>query len=415
MAYDGWLKFGGVEIVNLSRTAQLAELRGISAVWLDSSSVDWIQTTLSGVGYDDVTEAPWFDPAAADSTEFAGVVPLSFPGLSDSTRASDTSEYLTDGGSVGRPRSGTLTIVASVAIAASTERGALYGLRWLNKVLSSGGSPSGASGACAGSRLDYFVVDSAGSPVAHRNDVAMTRGVSVTKKHVGDCSAIYMATFTLTAGDPFEYSAPVPVVTELSATATTGPNILASGSVALVQQSCPIYDYSPIFDPALPALVPAPSAPDFLPAGWNNPIGATFDRFWAKVPAVSPTALGVVPVVKLHTEVDARMVRLSIWPGDSAVTEQCYPLWSSVATFVPNNSDFYIDGEMRASYVWDGGSPSVRRADSLTYSADAQPIRWVDFNDHDSLLIALDVFSDSGGSQGAGTVKAAVNLVLKVG
>lgn len=619
MGYDGWLEYNGIEVVNLSRTAQLAEALGIDTVWNTPESVAWIQTALGGVGYNDISEAPWYDPGYPASSEFAGIVPLAFTGLDDSTMESTPVEYITDGGHSGKPRNATLPLVANVAIIASTPRGADFGKRWMDRVFRSGADERAF---CSGSDLRYFRWPSVDSPIAHRRDVRQTRGTSVTRKRNNHCSATWTATFTLTAADPFEYSdatelldglgaevptnAPwlrlnyadrpnvddgagwltavtdttpaldtvAPLIGTVSAQYTyTGPSAASVGAgfelrpasgvaywpvtagewlsvyltagvsagtrfvqfesdfyadttttfpvgspavaieeitagsperfgfsvqvpvgattmrivgfvgdiggsiatgevlrldglvierrstndglatywdgdtapiggmpfawdgipgqsrsyqydpstvpaefgtVTLVETECPVYDYTPVYDPLFPALVPAPAPPDFYPSGWTIVDGSTFDRFWAKVPVIEPTYLDVVPVITLTTTVEARMVRIGIWEGDHDPNDQCGDLlFGAVVTYLPAGVDFVIDGEQKASYVWDGASPSVRRSDSLVYSFDAKPVDWTKFNDPSSLLITLDIFSDSEGVEGEGQVRAAVSFVQK--
>lgn len=408
MAYDGWLEYNGVEVVNLSRTAQLAETLGIDSVWINPSSVAWIQAELGGIDYDIVTTAPWYDAGFPASAEFAGIIPLGFPGLDDSTTEASTVEYITDGGRSGKQRNATLPIVASVAIVASTDRGAEYGKRWMDTVLRN----RGARTFCAGVDLRYFRYVGAGAPVAHRRDVRLTRGSSVTRKRSTDCSVTWLVTFTLTCDDPFEYSDPVDVLAGLGGVTPTG-DVINSGSLVLTQQSCPVYDYTPLYDPLYPALVPSPTAPDFYPAGWDIAEGMTFERFWARVTPTEPSTLNMVPLIMLSTLTEARMVRVSIWPSTSATDDQCDPLFSVVVAYLPANTDFYVDGELQASYVWDGFSPAVRRTDSLVYGPDAKPVEWASFNDPVSLLVTLDLFAESGDYEGSGDVRASLALISK--
>lgn len=430
MAYEGWLEFGGVELVNVSRTVQLARTLGISSVVINPASVSWIEDVFATFGYgeggafgegvfgepgglgpngfDDITEAPWYDPGYPASAEFAGFVPLRFDGLDDSTLTAAPTEYITDGGNPGMPRNAMLTMVASFVIVAQTDRGAEFGKRWLDRVLRG----TSTRVFCAGSDLRYFRYAQAEAPVVHRRNVRTTRGTSVTKKRRTRCGALWMTTFTMTAGDPFEYGEQVPMLADLGGT-VTGDQVLSSGSLALVQEDCPVYDYSPIYDPLYPALVPSPTAPNFLPDGWGITTGETFDRFWARVSPVESSFLNVVPIFTLTTTVEARMVRVSIWPSESDTDDQCGPLFSAVLMYLPPDVDFYIDGEQSASYTWDGFSPSVRRADSLVFSPEADPVQWAAFNDHENLLVTLDIFSDSGGTEGDGEVRAALAFVPK--
>lgn len=561
MAYDGWLEFNGSELINLSRTVQLAEALGIDTVWVDPESVAWIQAALSGVDYDLITNAPWYDAGYPASAEFAGIIPLSMAGFDNSTLEATTIEYITDGGSSGKPRNKTLSIVASVAVVASTDRGADFGKRWLDRMLRAGGAQT----FCSGSDLRYFrFAQAEGEPVppqAHRRDVTLTRGTSVTRKRGTYCSATWLATYTWTANDPFEYGdeveqfsglggvalnlvtnsgfeasitgwasfgsaslfrstdeshsgvasgqvtasgvggaflnpfAPIgatrdfalslwvlgavdaeieigiaenPGGTQFALTPVTmtgdwqrvtlagtasgaatdvspqinvtgtdviffddvmfvegltpyeigdgtvaGPSVISSGSVALVEQECPVYDYSPIYDPLYPALVAPPSVPDFYPQGWDLVSGQTFDRFWVRVDSTEPSVLNVVPVLTLTTEEDARMVRVSIWPSDSVPDDQCDPLWVAIITYLPAGMDFVIDGEQEASYV--EGGVTLRRTDSLVYGTGARPIEWAAFNDPTDLLITIDILSGSGSVDydGGGTVRAALSFVPK--
>jgi len=412
MSYDGWLEYNGVELVNLSRTAQLAETLDIDTLWVRASSVAWIQTELGGTNYDDITQAPWYDPGYPASLEFAGIVPLSFLGLGDSTVESSTVQYTTDGGKSGKSRSATLPLVANVAIVAATDRGAEYGKRWMDRML----RDAGASTFCSGADLRYFRWADAGSPIAHHRDVRLTRGSTITRKRRSQCSSTWLATFTMSADDPYEYGEEMSQFILLGDD-VIGDGVASNGSLALIQEDCAVYDYTPIYDPLFPALVAPPAVPDFFPAGWDITPGMTFDRFWARLDPVEPSELNVVPIFTLSTTQEARFARVSVWPNASDITDQCGPLFSAVVSYLPAGIDFFIDGEQKAAYVWDGATAYVRRADSLIYAPDAKPVQWTAFNDSAGLLVTLDIFGEgSGGSfveSGGGNVVAALSLVHK--
>lgn len=427
MAYDGWMEYNGVELFNVSRTAQLADALGITAVWIRPSQVQWIQDDLGGVGYHDITQAPWYDAGHPPSTEFAGIMPLRIVGLGDSTTSATTTEFITDGGTSHGLRNATLPIVAEVSIIASTERGAEFGKRWLDRLLR--GSPPVLR--CAGSDLTYFRYanpkGTTPAPRAHYRDVTLTRGTSITRQSSNNCSVVWSVTFTLTANDPYEYGDEVVIFEGLGAEEDFlgfgevpfghgpfgGYSIGDQGSLSLTAETCPVYDYTPIYDPLYPALVPSPTAPEFYPAGWDLEPGRPFERFWTRITPVDPTALRVVPIVRVTTEEEARMIRVSIWPAEADNDTQCDPLWTTTMTYLPPNMDFYIDGEQKAAYVWDGASPVVRRTDTLVFGMDATPILWTAFNDPDGLLVTLDVFETDGLPEGGGTVRAALSLMAK--
>lgn len=411
MANHGYIKFNDIEIVNTSRTAQLAEVMDLDMVWATPESSQWIEDATSDLGLADVRTAPWYDAGLAASGEFAGIISLDWSGLDDSTLTSQPIEYITDGGHSGKPRNATLPIVASVALVARSERGVEYGKRWLERTLRGSGSRL----FCSGSDLHYYRYADADAPLVHRRNVRVTRGISVTRKRKSDCAVTWIVQFTLTAADPYEYGEPAPLIDAMSPVETEGPEVLSSGSLALVQTICPTYDYTPITDPQFPGLVPSPTAPDFYPEGWSLTPGATFQRFWARTGPVEPTTLDVVPLVVFNTgEEAARMVRLSIWPTSAAESEQCDPLFTVTLTYIPADTELTVDAEKKAVYVWDGLSPGVRRADGLAYSGDANPVQWTTFNHDDGFLIALDLLDDgsSDGLSGAQTA-VAVSLIPK--
>lgn len=407
MSYDGWMEYNGVEVINLSRTAQLARTLNITTMRTTVRSVQWIQDELGGVDYENPINSPWYDPGYPGSVEFAGVVPLSMMGLDDSMLTRDGTENIGDGGNSGRARNGRLAIVGKVALVASTERGVEFGKRWLDRVLRDNGSAM----FCSGADLRYFRWAGEDAPKAHRRDVKITRGTTVLNKRTGDCSTTWIVNFTLTADDSYEYGEETLMVADLGGTPTG--DLLASGSIVLTQSSCPQFDYSPIYDPLYPALVEVPAVPDFYPDGWDLVPGQTFQRFWARVPPVQPSGLYSVPMIKLSTETDARMVRVSIWGSDSATDDQCGPLFSTIVSYLPSDGEFYVDGEQKASYLWEPGAEQVRRTDSLVYGPEAEPVQWTSFSDPTSLLITLDIFADSDGYEGDGDVRLEVSLIPK--
>lgn len=413
MSYDGWMQYNGKEFINLSRTAQLADVMGITSLWPSPGELQWIQDDLGGLDYDDITTAPWYDPGFAPSTEFAGLVVLSVPNLDDSTLTRSTTEYIGDGGAPGLARNATLPLVWNVAIIASTDRGADFGKRWMDRQLKNTKAGPGGARFSLGGDLYYFRYAGDGAPKVHRRDVRLTRASTVTRKKRDSCSVTWWVTFTMTDHDSYEYGEADAAVASLGGT-VTGDELLASGTATLVQATCPVYDYSPIFDPLYPALIPSPTAPNFYPDGWAITPGRSFKRYWARFHAPEPTSLFSVPVITLTTTVDARMVRVSIWGNDWINDQQCGPVFSAVISYLPAGVTFYIDAEQKACYLWDGFSAQVRRTDTVVYSEAAGPVQWTAFGGEQNLNISLDTFDKTGGLfEGEGTIRAALSLVPK--
>lgn len=422
-----YMTLGERELFNVARTARLARAIGLDTVRIRKEIIFAIEGRFVGYGfglggfgeepfggpistYDDVTQSPWYSESDPASIEFAGILPLAVQGLDDSSREATTTEYITDGGSTGSARNSTQTLVASVVIVATTDRGAEYGKRYLDRVLRDPNPSSEAKGSCSGADLSYFrymPVAPDTAPLVHRRNVSVTRGTSITRRKFSRCSSAWLATFTLTAGDPYEYGEPEQVVDALGYDDTSVVR-------TLTEQGCATFDYSPIYDPLYPALVESPTAPDFLPSGWTIAEGLGFKRAWANVSGVSGADFALVPLITLRSDVEARMVRISVWQGGYPTDSACGPLWSAVVSYLPADTDFYVDGEQKAAYTWDGTSPYVRRTDSLVYSPDAGPVEWGAFTAEDGLLVTLDTFAlPGGGYQGNDQVKLSVSLIPK--
>lgn len=424
MGYIGALTLGDTEMSNVSRTAQLAQGMGIDIVRVRPSQVVWIEDALvpGSPEYFDITTAPWYDAGNPDSEEFAGVLALSVDGMDSSTQESSPVEYISDGGSTGKGRNATLALVFNVALVASTERGLDYGTRWLKHLLlnADDGGPT-----CVGPALEYFGYEGKlgedPPPFMHRNRVKLTRGLSITRRRSNECSVMALATFTMVAGDPYEYSERTPWIADLGDAVASGDGWQAQGDLVLEEESCPVYDYTPVYDPLYPALVAPPALPNLQPQGWTIEPGQNFHRDWVAMEPFNPRTLSLVPVLTLSTSVVARMVRVSIWSIDVDNTDSsnklCEPLWSAVISYLPTGFDFLIDGEHKTSYTWDG--TNSRLATSLVYSPQARPIEWKSFNGlinkaGAGFMISLDTFEKTGGGyEGGGTVRANLAFVTK--
>lgn len=422
MSYTGFFLFDQQELVHLGRTASLAEAMGITSLWLRSEDLRWWigddNTSLA-----DVTNAPWYDPMYPASEEFAGVVPLGISGLDDSSFESTPVEYLTAGGHNGKGRHATRPLVWNVAIVAKTERGAEFGYRWLSRSLSGPRrfTPSlHTADTYSGATLYYMRNKVAGDfTLLHVNNVRLTRGVSLTRKRIDDCSSIWTATFTLTAADPYEYETLPEQLSGLGSSAPSGGLVEASGSVDLVETGCPRWDYSPVYDPAYPALVEPPKAPNLTPAGWDIETGMSFKRYWARLKALGQEDRLYVPRFIVSSVYAARRIRLSIWLDDTAVSTQCDPLWTAIIGYVPPNKNLHIDGERKAAYIWNTNDTNVRRADTLVFGPDATPIEWRAFSGLSQygaatkFRVTMDVFATDTGYEGNGDVRASLQLVRR--
>lgn len=155
--FRGWLQLGDREIANSSRVVTLAGARGTPTsdtaltgaacapcrnlqVGYDDS---WpgLRDYLGDPPYEDITTAPWYDGSDA-SREFYGVWVMSIDGGDAIPIAVDVTDALCSGGVAGRHRDTYSTLSISALIWACTNRGARYGLRWLNCQLRTARTPT---------------------------------------------------------------------------------------------------------------------------------------------------------------------------------------------------------------------------------------------------------------------------------
>lgn len=275
MSWNGYFRYGGVEIINSSRAAAYADALGLS--WVKNTYPDGKPTPSLPMLLGDepyvhpaVDVAPWYDPDLPESARFGGLIPVSVSGLDDSTRESSTFEYTTDGGNPGSLREATKPVVFSVALIGVDDAAVDYGFRWLKRALRRRECAPGVAVSCRGEDLffsrtvpDEYVSASGlydgglpgmtgesldgggpdtefhsfvdgGSPYEfstadltvtwlrkyerHLRNVLINRGplVNNTRTMPGCNGVVWLVSFTATAGDPFQYGALEPVLRDMN-------------------------------------------------------------------------------------------------------------------------------------------------------------------------------------------------------
>lgn len=159
MVFEGYARFGGVEVVNSERIRGYSDTSDCPPNWFVGDRCATLQNALSDLDYthDNIALAPWFDGSLADlSSRFHGVFGLGVTGLGDSTRSASTSEGIDDGGSLGRTRKGMRSARFSVMLAAQGRDALEYGISWLNSAMDAGRCGMHGS-ACGTTDLEYLV------------------------------------------------------------------------------------------------------------------------------------------------------------------------------------------------------------------------------------------------------------------
>src|SRR5262245_7604997 len=291
MAWDGYFTYAGQEFINAQRTEAYATQAG--AGWLKGCFGGTDLGPMLGQTYRSpmLDPAPWTDPDAPESYEFFGVYPLGVTGIEDSTRVGNVIESTGDGGTVSRIRHATRSVVFNVALVGGSDCAVDYGARWLRRLLLGAACGTQASEACSGENLCYLsceplldwesggtMLDALGCLDPYERNlrrVVFNTGPTITsKQNTSDGGAVWMATMTAVAGNPYEFGTEVPIVEQFG----TDPTPYVCVPAGMVNLSGPIVDdssckpvgYFPVFDPQCPAFI-APPAPTTVPLGCYTP------------------------------------------------------------------------------------------------------------------------------------------------
>lgn len=220
--YEGFLRYGGIEMANAVRTATYVKTLGLGwfrpqdhcdgmDVWLP----DFPYTTPRG------DDAPWVDENRTETYDFAGFWPLEITGLDVSTYERNTTERLGDGGVLGLGRHHSRTVVVRGVLLGKTEEAVLQGASWLTSILERRSCPPPVGDvSCTAAGLDYLALCPGGCDCEqttcdqtcvdrwyrHLYDVGLIDGPETLRKRcVTGGGAFAEVQFTLVATNPWRY------------------------------------------------------------------------------------------------------------------------------------------------------------------------------------------------------------------
>jgi len=158
MAYEGWFRLGGNEIVNNERARGYSQTAACPMFWLKGPRCDTLRDALGDAPYvhGNIPDAPWYDLSMPDvSSRFYGVFALSAVGLKDSTRSASVTESIDDGAQIGRTRKGSRQVRIRAILLARGSDALEYGTAWLNASLDPGACGQHGTG-CGTTDLEYL-------------------------------------------------------------------------------------------------------------------------------------------------------------------------------------------------------------------------------------------------------------------
>lgn len=444
MAWTGYFAYSDREFVNYPRTMTLAGTMGLH--WVKRLPVGRDLEAMLAQNHTDITEAPWYDPANPASEQFAGAIPLDVSGIEDSTLEAQVFEFTTDGGRVLRPRNASKEVVFSLALVGASECAVDYGFRWLKRTLGSRVCAPGAQqdltnreivyAACeptaatmSALTLDGLYADSehweltlSGAPQGetfdggsalgwdspdgewasverHLRDAALTVAPRVTGKREikGTCGgAVWLVSFTFTT-KPFEYGREFRVIEDLGGESTPyAPGYSGDfGSNQFTIEACPQPIYTPVYDPACPALVPPPGVPA-LKIGCSPAIAGLWDREYAEIPASAiPLWDEVRPIIRVTAATDdERNIRVAIYDGGIVPTNDCDGRVGEFRiSYIPAGRTLTIDTARQRAYFLDENGYS-RDASTLILGGPNAPVTWFGLSCGGSYFVTLEHDAD---------------------
>jgi len=154
--YEGFLSFGGTEIINATRTAKYVRNLLSSFRLRDVSSNPYIEDIL-GEQYDGPVQddAPWVDASNPATFDFLGLYPLSVEGIDDSTATANITESLGAGGYSDIPRDASRDIRVRALAIGKNPLALSAGLAWLDAALNPPPCQD-HGGSCTGATLCYY-------------------------------------------------------------------------------------------------------------------------------------------------------------------------------------------------------------------------------------------------------------------
>lgn len=400
MAWIGYYEYGGTEVINASRVEAYARTAGVwsfKPVYKNTALAPALGEVYANPLQDD---APWTDEDDADTYDFLGVYPLDIGGIDDSTWGAAVTESTRDGGIVGRGRYASKTIVFNVILIGKNEAGCEAGLRWLKTVMT--GPPClGSNVVCGGSDLCYLASEpildwTINSDVSTCLDpylrslhgVTVTVGPTVTAKADLANGSAWTVSFTVTAGNPYEFSAEVGLISGfmdpnvdvpyVGGIVPDGGSFDDSGFVQ-TEVKCPVATYQPIVDPLCPQVIAPPQVPNVALSCFEFPVNYVRRQFIIPKGLV-PLWGDVVPflVIKAQRkEIRNLRVRFYADPFDTGDpnTDPCNYCGDIVFSYIPANSTLVFDGPLRQVYI-ENVQQGRRRADSLVFRSDGNPFEW---------------------------------------
>lgn len=394
--YDGYLAFGGVEIINAGRAA--AYLEAFVPRVEVRCDADGLGPALGHTPYVSpaADDAPWYQPDRPATGRFYGLFPGKMTGAEDSTRQVPVTELTGDGAVHTMARYAAREIRFVATAFAADEAAMEEGIAWLRDVLAADGCGVGTGAlGCTGHIARVFSAKPASmaEALAHQRTfykVETIEGPRVAQKFPVKGFLMWEVEFTLRAGRPWAFSAEEDL----------GTVDLPSGSSYTdpAWENCSLEDdayndfiddpyFTAIAKPPRPAVILPPNILDI--ASWRR-------RTLVLPPSVTQRWGRVVPVARVMTSgTSAQFIRLRFYRGTTDLFGCGYD-GEFLVSYLPANAILTLDG-IRQEVSVTLADGRVVPGGHLLYGSDGRPFAWPEMGCQETYTMTADMMPGQTG------------------
>lgn len=403
--YEGYLSFGGNEIVNNSRVKAYAASLGITTVRCDCGS---LAQALRDAPYTTpaADDAPWYDPTEPASGRFAGVLGTNIVGLSDGVTYQSSVPLAAGGAIIAPRRRRAREVQLRATLYAKDECGLSYGISWLASALR--GQVCGSD--CGGSTLCVFTCcpppctpppspeepDLCGDPYFRTLfEVGVLTGPNITNRRRIPGGIMADVEITWTVGNSYIWRDPQLLV-EGPTAGTQLPDYEDPGVPPECEEAVDCIR-DPLCPPTALPVVPPPVTDLCYPTGpfnarrWMIPLGAGQTPAWHEfVPyiRVNPGSLALRRLmIRWHTNAMGRDCATNLDPCSACVEVQ--------VPYLPPNAWFTLDGRAERAWVDCPGGPGLNTARPEIYGRGGSPFTWPVFTCDTAMCLEIVALNTS--------------------
>lgn len=398
MAFEGWLSYAGVEIINSARARAYAERAGIDLRCGGCPGLaeaierqPWSYTTPE---WDD---APWLDVATPESAGVLGFAGLRIDGLSSAPVSRGTTPIIGDGAVLGPLRRPHREVTVTLLVVAADHAAMSYAFGFLATALRGTVCPTEG---CAGDELCFF----ASCPVCGTEtgcgdpeertlfSVGLLEGPEVQSVTDVTGGVVAEVEITLAAATPYIYRRPL----DLGGTnvelpfGRDGHVLVDPDSEPECREPTDCLEDPDCPSPPLPTPPPVPRDPCFP----TDPYYAA--RTIYQIPRGNmPEWNETVPLLHVRTgsaPLRRLTLRFHVNPTGRPCTEglnPCAACGDVSMTYLPRNSELTVDGRMRRAWVDCPGGFGTATAEPTLYGPGGRVFEWPVFECHTGLCVEV--------------------------